>query len=127
MSYKTHQYGEPAQFYYGFLFLSSIASRLSFQVIIALCTLEWHKLAPWGENQLAGCPSLPVWPGHDKHTCTHACERPLKCAETFQTKMCLGSASRLNDLVLSSLATHRNRSRQIATRPVPGFIGGFFH
>ena len=93
MSYKTrHNWAPKAQFYYSFLSLSGIASSLRFQVIIALCTLEWHKLALWGKNQLAGCPSLPVWPGHDKHTSTNACKRHPKCASTFKWRMCLGSA-----------------------------------
>lgn len=80
MSYKTHcNWAPKAQFYYSFLSLSGIASSLRFQVIIALCTLEWHKLALWRKNQLAGCPSFPVWPGHDKHTSTNACKTHPKC------------------------------------------------
>lgn len=84
MSYNTHHNSAPkAQFYYSFSSLSDIASSLRFQVIIALCTLEWHKLALWGKNQLAGCPSLQAWPGHDKHMSTNACTRNPKCASTF--------------------------------------------
>lgn len=49
MSYKTRRNSAPkAHFYYSFLSLSGIASSLRFQVITALCTLEWHKLALWG-------------------------------------------------------------------------------
>lgn len=84
MSYKSHRNWAPkAQFYYSFLSLSGIASSLRFQVIIALCTLEWHKLALWAKNQLAGCPSLLAWPGHDKHRSTNAYKRHPKCASTF--------------------------------------------
>lgn len=85
MSYKTRHSRTPkAQFYYSFLSLSGIASSLRFQVIIALCTLEWHKLALWGKNQLAGCPSSPAWPGHDKHARTDARKKASKvCSNTL--------------------------------------------
>lgn len=97
-----------AQFYYSFLSLSGIASSLRFHVIIALCTLEWHKLALWGKNQLAGCPSLPVWPGHDKHMGTNACKRhPKSVCQHFNKRSLLALLdfdSRLNHKLIRLLA-----------------------
>lgn len=51
---------------------SDIASSLRFQVIIALRTLEWHKLALWGEESVGCVPIIIARPGHGKHAGTNA-------------------------------------------------------